>query len=360
MQETRISIDSYSVLKGALVLILLYVLFLLRDLVLVVLTAIVIASAIEPGAKWFMRHRVPRLIAVVLIYLIVATILFGVFYFLLPPLLADLSGFLAQVPEYLGSLDFLRSFSLFNSFDAIGSQEVVEGIRQTFSARDVVQGISQYLVDIPGGVFGTVSAVFGGVLSFVLIVVISFYLAVQEGGIANLLRIIVPFRHQEYAVDLWRRAQGKIGKWMQGQLLLMVIVGVLVFLGLTILGVEHALFFAILAALFELIPVFGPILSSIPAIAAGFVDGGLTLALIIAGVYIIIQQFENHLIYPLVVHKVVGVPALLVILALVVGAQLAGFLGIILAVPLATSLMEFVNDVERKNERRAREKVQSA
>ncbi|MCI0619639.1 AI-2E family transporter [Candidatus Wolfebacteria bacterium] len=352
MQGTRISIDPFSVLKGALVLVLLYVLFLLRDLVLVVLTAIVIASAIEPGTRWFMRHRVPRLIAVVLIYLIVAVILFGVFYFLLPPLLADLSGFLAQVPEYLGSFEFLRSFSPLDSFDAVGSQGVVDGIRQTFSARDVVQGVSQYLVDIPGGVFGTVSAVFGGVLSFVLIVVISFYLSVQEGGIDALLRIIVPFRHQRYAVDLWRRAQGKIGKWMQGQLLLMLIVGVLVFLGLTILGVEHALLFAILAALFELIPVFGPILSSIPAIAAGFIDGGLTLALIIAGVYIIIQQFENHLIYPLVVHKVVGVPALLVILALIVGAQLAGFLGIILAVPLATALMEFTNDIEKGNRSR--------
>jgi len=121
-----------------------------------------------------------------------------------------------------------------------------------------------------------------------------------------------------------------------------------VYLGLTVLGVKYALVLAVLAAIFELIPVFGPILSSVPAVVVGFVDGGVGLGLLVIALYIIIQQFENHLIYPLVVTKVVGVPPLLVILALLIGWKLVGFLGIILSIPFAAALQEVASDLEKR------------
>src|SRR3990167_3942275 len=113
---------------------------------------------------------------------------------------------------------------------------------------------------------------------------------------------------------------------MQGQLILALIMGVLVYLGLTILCVKHALLLAVVAAIFEIIPVFGPTLAAVPAVMVGFVDGGFTIGMLVIALYVIFQQFENHLIYPLVVTRVVGVPPLLIILSLIVGAQLAGFL----------------------------------
>jgi predicted PurR-regulated permease PerM len=134
---------------------------------------------------------------------------------------------------------------------------------------------------------------------------------------------------------------------MQGQLLLALLVGVMVYLGLTVFGVKNAIFLAVLAAFLETIPLFGPILSAIPAVAVAYADGGLNLALIVAGLYLIIQQFENHLVYPLVVKKIVGVPPILVILALVIGWKLAGFLGLLLSVPVATTLMEYFSDMEK-------------
>lgn len=133
---------------------------------------------------------------------------------------------------------------------------------------------------------------------------------------------------------------------MQGQLILGVLIAVLVYLSLTILQVPHALVLAVIAGIFEIIPVFGPILAAIPAVIIAFVSGGPLFGLVVAGIYILIQQFENHLIYPQVVTRVVGVPPLLVILALIVGANLAGFLGIILSVPVAAMLQEFVSDIE--------------
>jgi predicted PurR-regulated permease PerM len=118
------------------------------------------------------------------------------------------------------------------------------------------------------------------------------------------------------------------------------------------LGVPHALVLAVITALFEIVPVFGPILSAIPAIAVAFAAGGLSLGLITIALYVIAQQFENHLIYPLVVTRVVGVPPILVIIALIVGAQLAGFLGIILSVPAVATLQELVRDYESGRLRR--------
>jgi predicted PurR-regulated permease PerM len=173
-------------------------------------------------------------------------------------------------------------------------------------------------------------------------------LAVQEGGVEKFLKIITPVKRETYVVDLWKRSQRKIGYWMQGQLLLGLLVGVLVYLGLMILGVQNALVLAVLAGVLEIIPVFGPIVSAIPAILFGMADGGVTTGVLVLGLFIIIQQFENHLIYPLVVKKMVGVSPILVILALIIGAKLAGFLGIILSVPITSVLMEFLDDVQKE------------
>ena len=340
-----VSISALSVLKAAFVIIGLVALYVLRDVVLVVIAAIVIASAIEPVTRWFKQYRVPRMVSVIIAYAVIAAVLFGTVYFILPSMVSDTASFIAQVPSYFNAVELSP---VVENLSGATSTDVLTGLSRTLNAQDIVTGFRSFL-EIPGSVFGVVSSVFGGFFSFILIIILSFYFAVQEKGIENFLRIVTPHTHQAYAIDLWERSQKKIGQWMQGQLLLMLIVGVLVFLCLTILGVKHALLFALFAALFELIPLFGPIISSIPAILVAFGDGGVKLALLVAGLYIIIQQFENHLIYPLVVNKVVGVPAMVVILALIIGAQLGGFLGALLAVPLAAAFMELIHDWKLQN-----------
>lgn len=342
--ETMLTISPASVFKSALVLVGLYVLYMLRDVVLVVVAAVVIASAIEPLTRWFISKKIPRTIAVVIIYLAIAMLLFGIVYFALPPLLFEASSFLSQLPEYLGRAD---AQELLRYFKIDAEDGVLSGISDTLSAGDLVSSLRSLLA-IPGGVFRVVSSVFGGVFSFILIVVFSFYFAVQEKGIENFLHLVTPLRRQGYVIGLWKRSQVKIGQWMQGQVLLMLLVGVLVFLGLTILGVEHAFLFALIAGLLEIIPLFGPVLSSIPPILVAIADGGVSQALTVAGLFIIIQQFENHLIYPLVVNKVVGVPAMVVMLALIIGGQLGGFLGALLSVPLAAAFMELVSDYKHR------------
>jgi predicted PurR-regulated permease PerM len=207
--------------------------------------------------------------------------------------------------------------------------------------------INTLISGITSNTFGSVTTVFGGILSFLLTVILSFYLAVEEDGVGKFLKAITTLKHEGYVVDLWKRSQKKIGLWMQGQLVLAVIIGMLVYLGLLIIQVPNALLLAFLAAAFEIIPLFGPILASIPAIMIAFVTGGMPLALVVIGLYIIIHQFENQLIYPLVVKKVVGVSPVVSILALAAGWELAGVMGLILSVPVASVIIEFFDDFEK-------------
>jgi predicted PurR-regulated permease PerM len=339
--DTIIHISSGTIIRSILFVLLVAFLFFLRDLVLIVLTAVVIASAIEPALKWLVRFHIPRPLAALFVFLSLAVFISGVVYFFIPLFLAEMSVFLSTLPDYVSTFS---STNLLNGTGLLGGGE----ISSIFSLQEIIYNLQSALTNVSEGFLRTVSVVFGGAVSFALILVFSFYFSVQESGIDDFLRVITPVKHQKYVIGLWKRSQLKIGRWMQGQLLLGLLIGVLVYLGLTVLGVKYALLLALIAALFELIPVFGATLAAIPAVAVAFVDGGLTLALLVVGLYVIIQQFENHLIYPLVVTKVVGVPPLLVILALLIGAKVAGFLGIILSVPVAAAIQELVSDIQKE------------
>jgi predicted PurR-regulated permease PerM len=343
MEKPRaISVQTGTFVRLIVVLALTYALWTLRELALLVLTAIVIASAIEPGVLFFRRHRIPRVLAVLGMYVAVFGSLFAVVYFFLAPVLSDIQGLLSVIPQYLGTLNLPGTFTDLSQLvpDAQGSSGAQSILNSVFTFQSAFAGSSE-------GAFKLMTAIFGGIFSFVLVVVLSFYFAMQETGVEEFLRLVTPQEHEEYVVSLWLRAQKKIGQWMQGQLLSSLIGGVIAYLGLLILGVPYALLLALFTAAMMLVPVFGSFLSAIPAIVVAFSAGGATFALIVAGLYVIINQFESHLIHPLVVNKVVGIPPLLVILALIIGFELAGFLGVLVAIPIAAALREFLNDYDR-------------
>jgi predicted PurR-regulated permease PerM len=184
-------------------------------------------------------------------------------------------------------------------------------------------------------------------LNVVLVIVISFYLSVSNDGIESFLRILSPIEREEYVIGLWNRSQAKIARWMQGQLFLGLVIGILTFIGLTLLKVEHALLLAVLAAIFELIP-FGIFLAAIPAVSFAFSGGGISLALMVVALYVLIQQLEGYLISPIVMNKMTGISPLVVIISVLIGVQLAGFWGLILAVPVAVTILEYIKDFEKK------------
>jgi predicted PurR-regulated permease PerM len=345
-QSINMNISTSTMFRFIFVILLFIFLFTIKGLILALLASIVIASAIEPGTKWFVTKKIPRPIAVLIIYIFVILIFAAIFYFFVPTLVRDVNDVLISLPDYIDS--FITSAGQFTGFGNFSGVESLLNNLTTGQTGNLIEKITSSLSGATVGLFGAASAVFGGILSFLLILVMSFYLAVQEDGVTNFLKIVIPSRNEKYIIDLWKRSQRKIGLWMQGQLMLAVLIGVLTYLGLSVLGIENALFLALIAAIFELIPVFGPILASIPAIIFAVSQGGFTLGLFVVGLYLIIQQFESQLIHPLVVKKIVGIPALIAIIALIIGAQVAGFIGIILSVPVAAAIMEYISDIEKR------------
>jgi predicted PurR-regulated permease PerM len=372
-RPTNINITFGSIAKGIGLILLIWFLFFIKDVVLVLLVSVVIASSMEPLISFFKKYKISRLPAAIISFIVILSIFVGFIFFFVPPVLDEASSFLIELPKYLESTTLWNPLNV-SSENVETSQKVVstlsEGINNpeqlvknvaqsqikttaisssgSFGISDVISSIQDISSNVSGGFVKIISAVFGGLLSFILIIFLSFYLLVQEDGVADFLRLVTPLKHEKYVIDLWKRSQKKIGQWIQGQLLLGVIVAVLLYLGLMILGVKNALLLALMACFLEIVPVFGPIMCVIPAIMIAFVGGGLTSAILVLGLYVIVQQFESHLIYPLVVKKVVGVSPIMVILALIIGAKLAGFLGVLLSVPTVSVLMEFVDDMGKK------------
>jgi len=333
-KAVTVTITPGTIATGIFIIFIFALAYTLRDLLLVVLTAVVLASAIEPATLRLIRWGLPRVLAVVLIYLVTIATLLTAFYFFVPQLVREATSFLSTLPTYLKTLQLVPG-------------DVLQGGGGTASFTDQLLQFQNVLKTSASGVLSTASSIFGNVISFVLILVLSFYFAVQERGIDDFLRIVTPMRRHEYILDLWKRAQRKIGRWLQGQLLMSLIVGVLLYIGLALMGVRYALLLAIAAAVLELIPVFGSIIAAIPAVAIAFIDAGTIQALWVIVLYVVVNQIESNIIYPLVVQKVVGVPPLVVILAIIAGYQLAGFLGILIAVPIAAAIQEWVSDVQR-------------
>jgi len=333
----EVNISTSTLVRVCVFVLLIFAAIKLTDLILVVLTAIVIASFVEFSVGKMKRFIKNRTLLVFMIYFISISLLVWLFSIFIPVFVSEMSQLVTQLGKYI------PESSIFNSFqtDTIsGAQNVVKNISSNASLSDIIKSTENLISSFSGGFFDVAGTAFGNAFNLVLIVIISFYLSIKEKGIENFLRIVIPAHHEEYVISLWQRTERKIGLWLQGQLLLGLIIGMLAYLSLTILGVQYSLVLAIITALFELIP-FGIYISMVPAIIFGFLSGGVPMAIISFAIYIILHQFETYLIAPLIIKKVVGISPLIVILSVLIGYTLAGFWGVILAIPCAVCILEF-------------------
>jgi len=333
----RISISTSTILRFFAVILGLGLVFVIRDILFALIFAVIIASAIEPSIEWLKRRGFGRILAVVIIYS-VFLVLLALLMYLVVPLIAD------ELHVATGTLTKIQ-------------RQIIVGIQQTagtaagsFVAENagvLLRAPLQYLGVFTQNIFAGSTQVFRSLFTALLIFVFSFYLSTQEKGIETFLRMVTPLKHEPYALDLWRRSQGKLGRWLRAQMVLGALIGVFIFIGLTMLGIQQALLFAVIAAVFEIIPVAGPILAAIPAVITGFLMSPIIGVSIIA-LYVVVQQTESHVIVPVVMRKAVGLSPLVVLVALLVGAEIGGAFGLLLAVPLTTVFAELLNDWERK------------
>lgn len=336
-QRQEISISTGTMVRALVLIAAAWAFWQLSTLILILLAAVVIASAAEPGVEFFLQRRFSRPFAVIAVYVLIVAVFAALIWFFVPPLLDELFVVSSILPQYLSQVTSLSSLPFLENAGAVGP-----------SLAESVLALQSAFVNTGSGVLQFLSSIFGGAFYFLLTMVVSIYFSFQETGVDDFLRIVTPAPHRAYVQDLWKRSQKKIGLWMQGQLLLSVIITVLLFLGLSLLGMQYALILAIFAGVMELIPVFGSFMAAAPGILAALTTGDLPTVAAVSALYLIVNQFQAHLIYPLVVKKIVGVPPILVIIALIAGGQLAGFPGVLLAVPIAAVVQEFVADLEKR------------
>lgn len=348
MQENtknmRISISNDSIVRVMVFGLVFYALFKLSNLILVVLTAIVVASFVTYAVDKMKKYIKNRTAAVILIYVVSFSIIIGLSSVFVPVFITEISDLVGQLGKYIPDSSILNTFQV----DTIsGAKTVVSTISHNASLGEVIKSIQGLASSLSGGFFNIFGSAFGGVFNLLVIVIVSFYLSITEKGIENFLRVVTPDIHEEYIIGLWLRTERKIGLWMQGQMLMGIIVGVLAYLGLTIIGVKYSLVLALIVIFAELVP-FGLVIATIPAILFAYIDGGVALAAITGGFYLILGQFETYLIYPLIVKKATGISPLVVILSVLIGAELAGIWGVFLAIPIAVCMLEFFDDLEKK------------
>ena len=341
-ETTRISISTGTIVKIILLLSVFAGLFYVRDLVIALLVAVVLASAVEMPVNFMKKWGIPRVVSVISIFLSLL-IFVSVFVFVfIPPIADDIALFIKTLPKILESV---RIFGRDMGFKDLSL--AVQDLSRDISKGQILSILKESLSST-GSFFATTGAVISSVVNFVLTFVLAFYLALEENGVQKFLRLIVPKNKEEYISDLWARAQKKIGLWMQGQLLLSLLVSLLIYIPMLILNMPYATLLALLVFIGELIPVVGITLATIPALFLAWIHGGTSLLSIVALIYFIVAQLESHVLYPKVMNKMVGVPSVVVIIAIVIGAKLAGLWGVLLAVPLASILMELADDLDKQ------------
>lgn len=352
--HTSISISTGTMVRGLLLILSIVLLWVLRDIALIIITSIVVASFVESAVPRMAKMGFGRVFGIVILYAVTLIISAGMFYLFVPLLITEIYNFSSAISSYVPGVSF---FDYFQNEAFSGAKDIVAGLSNNLSFKNLANVSRAFVENLSGGLFQTLSFAFGGIFNVFAIVLVSFYLSIQEKGIENFLRLIFPIKYEDYVVDLWKRSSVKIALWVKGQMLLGLVVAVLIYLILSLLNIEYALLLALIAGIMEMIP-YGTLVALIPAVAISYFSGGILAVFMVTAAYLIVHQFEVFLFAPIIIKKIVGLSPIVIILAALIGYELASFWGVVLAIPVAVILMEFLSDIE-KNKIIARTKNES-
>lgn len=310
----KVEISHRTIVFAAAFLILLWFLFIIRDIILMFFVALLIMAVLNPWVTKLSKYKVPRAASVLVVYLVIFGLVAVTVAAVTPPLIDQTTTFIEIAPNILNSL----------------------GIEAVLRGQIASQLVSQ-LGAVPAQAARVTVSVFSNFLAVITTLIFAFYLLLARDKLDDQMGYFFGSKRRrelERIIDLLEK---NLGSWARGQLALMIIVGIATYIGLTLLGVPFAVPLAILAGILEIIPYFGPIFSAVPAVIIGFgispLIGSASIAL-----YFLVQQLENYVLVPKVMQKTVGVNPVITLLALAIGFRLAGLVGIIISVPLVITI----------------------
>lgn len=340
----RKAINLWTIWMTVLAAVIAWAAYLVRDVLLLIYISGLLAIGFSPIVRLIERQRLlpvgtrrlPRWLAILVLYVVILGTITGIGFLVVPPIVHQGQQLWTALPDMLEKgQQFLVDKGLINQ--PLTIQEAM--------ARAPVSRGGQAVTTV----FGAIVGVIGGLFGILTIVILTFYLLVESADVrSSLLRLFPPSRRAR--IDTASRAiTVKVSAWLGGQLLLGAIIGSSSAVGLWLIGVPFFYVLALISGIGELIPVVGPILAAIPAVAVAASVSGKTVLFVII-FFVVQQQFENHVLVPKIMERQVGVSAVTVIVALLIGGRLLGILGAILAVPTAAILLVLVSELTAKVE----------
>lgn len=337
----RITITAGAIVKIAAFLVGLYICYLIRDVLALLFVSLILAAAIDPLVDALARYHIPRTLTVLGVYVIVALVIAGTVVLLIPPIAEQFRAVAQDFPAYVD-----RVSASYQSVQAFTERHwLLQRLQQAAG------GLESNVNRAAEGVLGTVSGIFGSIISFFIVLVVTFYMAVEENAVKKVVWSLAPPRDQAYVMQLVNRMQRQIGYWFRGQLVLMVLIGVFTWAGLRFLLPDYALVLGVVAGITEFIPYLGPVLGAVPAVFLAFsVDP--FLALIVTLFYIVVQQVEGNILTPKIMQRAVGLNPIVSIAVLMAGLKLGGIVGGLLSIPVATAVSVVIKDWVKMRNRR--------
>ncbi len=302
-----------------------------RQILLGLFLAIIISSGLEGLINFVGKIGIPRSVSVILVFLGIASAFIFIVYSVAPIVLVELNSIFSGtgIASSLGG--GLGAF-----FHLSGPQ----------SPQAKLQSISSALFS-GSSPFTFFSNAVGSVGLAVAVILSSFYLSLSRDGVERFLKVVIPPAYESTALRIYERSRKLISNWFRTQILLSLIFGFTVWAGLTLLHVKYALLIAFLAGIFEIVPFVGPFLSGALAVIAAL-STSATLAFYTLIFFVIAEQFEANVLVPLLNQQIVGIHPVIVIVALLIGAEVAGVLGIIISVPAAGIFQEVIQEWSTK------------
>ena len=333
----------WTIVAVAVAVVLVGRLFLIRDVLLLVDVSALLAMGFSTVVGLIERQRLfpvgtrrlPRWLAILVVYLGILGVLAGIAALILPPLVRQTREFATALPGLI---------------DQVQQALVARGIlRQPITWQQALQEAPGKGTDAVGTLLGALWGFLGGIVGVVTILILTFYLLVEADALITTFVRLFPRERRARVAAVSRDIAKKVSAWLAGQFLLAGVIGVTSAIGLVLMGVPYFYVLAVIAAVGELLPIVGPVLAAIPAIAVAW-SVSWKLALAIGLFYLVQQQLEANLLVPKVMERQLGVSPLTVIVALLVGIALFGIVGALLAVPTAAIVQVLVQELWLKDE----------
>ena len=331
-QSRILDISWGTIFKITIGLLSVYILYLIRDILIWFIFAIIISILFNPAIEFLVKKKIPRVLAVSFVYLATFSFLSYLIYSAALMFFKEVQQFSRYIPEYFQTLSPLMKDLGIRAFENIESfTSALNGFLQTITS------------NIPNALF----EIFGGIFTTIFVITMAFFLSMEQKPVENILSLLFPKRYEAYALHVWSRAQKRVSDWFLTRILASSFVGILSYIAFLIYNTKYPLTLGFLAGALNFIPVVGPFITGLLIFTVGSLDSILR-GIILVVIFTLIQQIENNIVTPILSKKFFDLSPVLVLISLVVGGKLWGFLGSILSIPLFGILFEFLRDFLKK------------